>query len=66
MFIDIENIYDSILQSVIWGRLEAKGVLRMYIRTIHIMYIEVGTCVRLVAGDTQYFPDEEKFHQESL
>jgi len=40
VFIDLEKVYDRVSREVIWGYLEKKGVLVVYIQAIKDMYEE--------------------------
>nr|XP_009786371.1 PREDICTED: uncharacterized protein LOC104234498 [Nicotiana sylvestris] len=64
-FIDMEKAYDKVPREFLWRCLEARGVPVADIRVIQEMYNRSKTRVRIVGGDSDYFPVKMGLHQGS-
>ncbi|XP_055825518.1 uncharacterized protein LOC129894046 [Solanum dulcamara] len=65
VFIDLENAYDKVLRDFLKVS-GANGVSMVYIRAINDMYDEDNTWIKMIGGDTKYFPVEMGLHQGSM
>ena len=65
VFIDLEKAYDSILHSIIWDSLEAKGISRTYVKAIRDMYDGTTTKIQTLVGTTYPIPVKVGIHQGS-
>lgn len=65
MFMHIEKAYNKFLREVLCRCPEARGLLLAYIRVVKDIHNGSKMYVRIVRGDSMYYPLEMGFHQGS-
>lgn len=65
MFVDLPNMYDSVLHEMIWTTLEDRRVSRSYVQAIQFIYCWYTTCVRTAVGDIESVLVKIRLHRRS-